>query len=104
MKLLTWNAFSEKVKKTNYLRRRIENSPRKEFEDFCFFAPCFVLMRRGLARMVENVIWKFQKSNFASSRHQYFNFCEEYFGGEEFNVETSLSTVTIQKNSWIDQI
>ena len=54
--------------------------------------------------MVENVIWKFQKSNFASSLHQYFNSCEEYFGGEEFNVETSLSTVPIQKNSWIDQI
>ena len=69
-----------------------------------FFAPCFVLMRRGLARMVENVIWKFQKSNFASSLHQYFNSCEEYFGGEEVNVETSLSTVPIQKNSWIDQI
>ena len=54
--------------------------------------------------MVENVIWKFQKSNFASSFHQYFNPFEDYFGGEEVNVETSLSTVPIQKNSWIDQI
>ena len=60
-------------------------------------------MRRELARVVENVIWKFQKSNFASSFHQYFNSCEEYFGGE-VNVETSLVIVPIQKNSWIDQI
>ena len=61
-------------------------------------------MRRGLARMVENVMWKFQKLNFASSFHQYSNSCEEYFGGEEFKVGTFLSTVPIQKNSWIDQI
>ena len=54
--------------------------------------------------MVENVMWKFQKLNFASSFHQYPNSCEEYFGGEEFKVGTFLSTVLIQKNSWIDQI
>ena len=61
-------------------------------------------MRRGLARMVENVMWKFQKLNFASSFHQYCNSCEECFGGEEFKVGTFLSTVLIQRNSWIDQI
>ena len=71
---------------------------------FFFFSPCLVLMRRGLARMVENVMWKFQKLNFASSFHQYSNSCEEYFGGDEFKVGTFLSTVPIQKNSWIDQI
>ena len=71
---------------------------------FFFFSPCLVLMRRGLARMVENVMWKFQKLNFASSFHQYSNPCEEYFGGEELKVGTFLSTVHIRKNSWIDQI
>ena len=82
-----------------------ENSSRKEFDDsLFFFSPCLVLMRRGLARMVENVMWKFQKLNFASSFHQYSNSCEEYFGGDEFKVGTFLSTVPIQKNSWIDQI
>ena len=69
-----------------------------------FFSPCLVLMRRGLARMVENVMWKFQKLNFASSFHQYSNPCEEYFGGEKLKVGTFLSTVHIRKNSWIDQI
>ena len=82
-----------------------ENSSQKEFNDsLFFFSPCLVLMRRGLARMVENVMWKFQKLNFASSFHQYSNSCEEYFGGDEFKVGTFLSTVPIQKNSWIDQI
>ena len=93
------------LRKKDYLRRHIENSSRKEFEDFpFFFSPCLVFMRRELARMVENVMWKFQKLNFASSFHQYSNSCEEYFGGEEFKVGTFLSTVPIQKNSWIDQI
>ena len=54
--------------------------------------------------MVENVTWKFQKLNFASSFHQYSNPCEEYFGGEELKVGTILSTVPNQKNSLIDQI
>ena len=69
-----------------------------------FFSPCLVFMRRELARMVENVMWKFQKLNFASSFHQYSNSCEEYFGGEEFKVGTFFSTVPIQKSFWIDQI
>ena len=67
----------------------------------------FLAMSRvnvSLARMVENVMWKFQKLNFASSFHQYSNSCEEYFSGEEFRVGTFLSSVPIQKNSWIDQI
>ena len=34
---------------------------------FFFLSPCLVLIRRGLARMVENVMWKFQKLNFAST-------------------------------------
>ena len=32
-----------------------------------FFSPCLVLVRGGLTRKVENVMWKFQKLNFASS-------------------------------------
>ena len=31
-------------------------------------------------------------------------YCKEYFTGEEFNVETFLSTVPVQTNSWIEQI
>ena len=82
----------------------LKNSSRKKFEDFLFFSPCLVLLRKEFKRMVEIVMWKFQKLNFASPFHQYSNSCEEYFGGEEFKVGTFLSTVPIQKNSWIDQI
>ena len=35
---------------------------------------------------------------------QHPNSCEEYISGEELKVGTFLSTVPIQKNSWIDQI
>ena len=61
-------------------------------------------MRRGLARMVKKTHVRIQKLNFASSFRQYSNSCEENFGGEEFKVGKFHSTVSIQKNSWIDQI
>ena len=98
MKLLIWkvllklNSKSYHVVKENkkYLRRDIENSSRKEFEDFLFFHTISRVNEnwRGLARMVEYVMWKFQKLNFASSFHQYSNPCEQYFGGEELKVGT----------------
>ena len=90
MKLLIWNvllklnskSYHVVKEKKNYLRRDIENSSRKEFEDFLFFLTISRVNEnwRGLARMVE------------------------YFGGEELKVGIFLSTVHIQKNSWIDQI
>ena len=104
--LLKWNSKSYHVVKEKRIiyDAILKNSSRKKFEDFLFFSPCLVLMRKEFARMVEIVMWKFQKLNFASPFHQYSNPCEEYFGGEEFKVGTFLSTVPIQKNSWIDQI
>ena len=69
-----------------------------------FFLNMSRVHEKRVGEMVENVMWKFQKLNFASSFYQYSNSCEQYFDGEEFKVGTFLSTVPIQKNSWIDQI
>ena len=113
MKLLIWKVLLKLNSKSYHVfkEKRLFTTPywklvtkRIRRFSFFFFSPCLVFMRRELARMVENVMWKFQKLNFASSFHQYSNSCEEYFGGEEFKVGTFLSTVPIQKNSWIDQI
>ena len=71
---------------------------------FFFFLNMSRVNEKRVGEMVENVMWKFQKLNFASSFYQYSNSCEQYFDGEEFKVGTFLSTVPIQKNSWIDQI
>ena len=71
---------------------------------FFFFLNMSRVNEKRVGGMVENVMWKFQKLNFASSFYQYSNSCEQYFDGEEFKVGTFLSTVPIQKNSWIDQI
>ena len=104
--LLKWNSKSYHVVKEKRIiyDAILKTRHERNSKIFFFFSPCLVLMRRGLARMVENVMWKFQKLNFASSFHQYSHPCEDYFGGEEFKVGTFLSTVPIQKNSWIDQI
>ena len=112
MKLLIWNVLLKLNSKSYHVVKEkgiiydaiLKTRRERNSKIFFFLSPCLVLMRRGLARMVENVMWKFQKLNFASSFHQYSNPCEEYFGGEEFEVGTFLSTVPIQKNSWIDQI
>ena len=112
MKLLIWNVLLKLNSKSYHVVKEkgiiyaaiLKTRRERNSKIFFFLSPCLVLMRRGLARMVENVMWKFQKLNFASSFHQYSNSCEEYFGGDEFKVGTFLSTVPIQKNSWIDQI
>ena len=112
MKLLIWNVLLKLNSKSYHVVKEkgiiydaiLKTRRERNSKIFFFLSPCLVLMRRGLARMVENVMWKFQKLNFASSFHQYSNSCEEYFGGEELKVGTFLSTVPIQKNSWIDQI
>ena len=70
-----------------------------------FFSSCLVLMRRGLARRKKTSCENFKSwISLLRSFHQYCNSCEVFFGGEEFKVEKFLSTVLIQKNSWIDQI
>ena len=112
MKLLIWKVLLKLNSKSYHVVKEkriiydaiLKTRHERNSKIFFFFSPCLVLMRRGLARMVENVMWKFQKLNFASSFHQYSNSCEEYFGGEEFKVGTFLSTVPIQNNFWIDQI
>ena len=108
MKLLIWKVLLKLNSKSYHVVKKKElfTTPYWKLVNsiFFFFSPCLVLMTRELARMVENVMWKFQKLNFASSFHQYSNSCEQYFGGEEFKVGTFLSTVPIQNNSWIDQI
>ena len=112
MKLLIWKVLLKLNSKSYHVfkEKRLFTTPywklvTKRIRRFSFFfPPCLVFMRRELARMVENVMWKFQKLNFASSFHQYPNSCEEYFGGEEFKVGTFFSTVPIKKNFWIDQI
>ena len=112
MKSLIWNVLLKLNSKSYHVVKEkgiiydaiLKTRRERNSKIFFFLSPCLVLMRRGLARMVENVMWKFQKLNFASSFHQYSNSCEEYFGGDEFKVGTFLSTVPIQKNSWIDQI
>ena len=59
-------------------------------------------------RIIYDAILKTQiskvKFRFLFNFPQYSNSCEEYCSGEEFKVGTFLSTVPIQKNSWIDQI
>ena len=111
MKLLIWNVLLKLNSKSYHVVKEkriiydaiLKTRHERNSKIFFFFSPCLVLMTRELARMVENVMWKFQKLNFASSFHQYSNPCEQYFGGEELKVGTFLSTVHIQKNSWIDK-
>ena len=55
---------------------------------FFFFLNMSRVNEKRVGEMVENVMWKFQKLNFASSFHQYSNPCEQYFGGEELKVGT----------------
>ena len=89
MKLLIWNVLLKLNSKSYHVVKEkgiiydaiLKTRRERNSKIFFFLSPCLVLMRRGLARMVENVMWKFQKSNFASSFHQYSNSCEEYFGG-----------------------
>ena len=79
MKLLIWNVLLKLNSKSYHVVKEkgiiydaiLKTRRERNSKIFFFLSPCLVLMRRGLARMVENVMWKFQKLNFASSFHQY---------------------------------
>ena len=81
MKLLIWNVLLKLNSKSYHVVKEkgiiydaiLKTRRERNSKIFFFLSPCLVLMRRGLARMVENVMWKFQKLNFASSFHQYSN-------------------------------
>ena len=104
--LLKWNSKSYHVVKEKRIiyDAILKTRHERNSKIFFFFLNMSRVNEKRVGEMVENVMWKFQKLNFVSSFYQYSNSCEQYFDGEEFEVGTFLSTVPIQKNSWIDQI
>ena len=111
MKLLIWNVLLKLNSKSYHVVKEkgiiydaiLKTRHERNSKIFFFFLNMSRVNEKRVGGMVENVMWKFQKLNFASSFYQYSNSCEQYFDGEEFKVGTFLSTVPIQKNSWIDQ-
>ena len=112
MKLLIWNVLLKLNSKSYHVVKEkriihdaiLKTRHERNWKIFFFFSPCLVLMRRGLARRKKTSCENFKSWISLLLSTNIVLSCEECFGGEDFKVGTFLSTVLMQKNSWIDQI